>query len=188
MQVLRVRRSDADRADWYLPASVLLLGFLATLGPAFAAESHVFGPVQFDRLIPQRPVTATFQNCEPADLYQISLANGDPNGSRRVSSASIVLNGEPIVKPQDLSQTVGHLIRPVSLKADNELRVEIGSAPEAHLSMTVSCVSNCLGLQIATPQAGSSVAGSKVNVSGTIASSSDEVGVAVNGRAGQVNR
>src|SRR5262245_13638184 len=84
--------------------TVLNLSAAAVIVFFFAAGVHaqgpVFGPTQFTRGAgaPQT-VTASFPKCG-AGACQITVTNGNPDGSSRVSSARITLNGVELFGPQ----------------------------------------------------------------------------------------
>jgi RHS repeat-associated protein len=65
----------------------------------------------------------------------LCVRNGEPDGSRRVSSAVVTLNGVPIVSPSDLNQQVAGFRRKVTFQANNVLQVELRSAPGSRLTL-----------------------------------------------------
>ncbi len=149
--------------------------------PAWATMAPIFGPKQFIRSTgaPQE-FTETFRNCETAAQYKLVVVNGTPEGTNRVSSGSVILNGTQIIGPSDFNQQVGRIERPVSVALDNALQVRLASKPGSFLTVSVECTANCLDVQITSPGPNSTVASSKPVVVGTVTSSADEVGVVVN--------
>jgi hypothetical protein len=57
------------------------------------------------------------------------VTNGERDGSARVSSATIVLNGQPVVGPSTFNQKVGVIRLPIALAADNTLTVTLDGKP-----------------------------------------------------------
>ncbi|MFQ5803954.1 MAG: hypothetical protein ACE5JQ_13755 [Candidatus Methylomirabilales bacterium] len=82
---------------WFLSPSEL---------PAQAQGQTVFGPVQFERTTgPPDLFTETFilpTNIGPP--FQLHIDNGLTDGSKRVSSARLTLNGVEVVRPSEFSQ------------------------------------------------------------------------------------
>src|ERR1043166_1459999 len=77
----------------------------------------VYGPRRFDRQTGQA-VNVVENFSIPSDAaapFSIQIQNGDANGSNRVSSATIRLNGADVFKPANFNQTVGSLSKAVSL-------------------------------------------------------------------------
>ena len=79
----------------------------------------VYGPHRFDRHT-GAPVNVVDNFSIPADAiapFTIGIQNGGTDGSGRVSSATIRLNGSDVFTPKDFNQTVGSLTKTVSLVA-----------------------------------------------------------------------
>jgi hypothetical protein len=71
------------------------------------------------------------------------VINGNPDGSNRISSASISLNGVQIVGPSDFNRRVAQIVQPVQLGDNNQLTITLASAPGSLLTIEVECaVSN----------------------------------------------
>ena len=85
---------------------VLALALLATILPLSSAAqmTPAFGPKQYMRHTgaPQT-FQETFQHCG-TQACRIVIVNGNSDGSDRVSSASIYLNGVLVVGPSDFNQ------------------------------------------------------------------------------------
>src|SRR3989442_7342960 len=124
--------------------------------PAGAASPSIFGPAEFVRGTgaPQE-FTRTFDDCAPAARFKIIVVNGHPDGSGRVSSAAIRINGKEILGPNDFSQQVGHLERSIALSRQNEIRISLSSKPGSVLTVSVECSSNCPSAPLATSDASS---------------------------------
>jgi len=100
----------------------------------------LFGPETFHRakgqpLLETRSVTVTGRVEGPYTLY---VFNGAPDGTHRVSSGTVRLNGEEVVSPNDLSQQVGAFEVDVTLEPGrNVLEVILQSAPGSFLALTL---------------------------------------------------
>jgi hypothetical protein len=163
----------------------LVLGLLAS-GPVVRADgvAPIFGPKQYVRTTGKPdPFTDTFQNCENAAHYELIVQNGNPDGTGRVSSAVVVLNGVVVLGHNDFDQQVSRITRPVTVGKNNQLTVQLASKPGDGITVSLQCVSSCLAVRINSPTSGSAVNQSRILVAGTISSSADEVGIAVNGIA-----
>jgi hypothetical protein len=135
----------------------LLVIFVATIeifvpGPSKGADmTLVFGPQQFTRMTgaPQT-FAAPFSHCgtEPC---QIVVVNGNPDGSNRVSSASVFLNGVEVVGPADFNQQVGMIIKPVNLVSQNQLVVHLASKPGSFVTLKVQCLASPAVLSAVAP-------------------------------------
>ena len=68
----------------------------------------------------------------------LRIVNGLVDGTNRVSSARIWLNGVEIVSPAQVNQNIEFLSVPISgALPDNQLRVLLGGAPESQISLVV---------------------------------------------------
>jgi hypothetical protein len=177
-------RSTGRRMSWRGLASGLLLLALTGLFPdvSKADMAPIFGPTKYTRGTgaPQT-FTDTFVNCETAAQYELVVVNGNPDGSGRISSAAVYLNGTQVVGPKDFNENVAQLIRPVTVAGSNTMQTTIASAPGSFLTVSIRCVRGCLSVQITGPSSGSSLSLATTNVGGTVSSSADEVGIVVNG-------
>ena len=135
-----------------LCAALLALSFLVSLD---AGAAPTFGPKQYSRVAgaPQT-FTDTFAQCG-GGTCQLIVVNGNPDGSARVSSASVSLNGVRLVGPRNLNQRVDRIVIPVTLKETDEIRVELNSAPGSFLTISVEC-SEFPGLRIEAGEVGMS--------------------------------
>jgi RHS repeat-associated protein len=105
---------------------------------------NVYGPQRFTRLTGQ--AVNVVQNFSlPADAnapFKIVVENGAPEGSNRVSSATIKLNGADLYTPSDFNQNVSSLTKAVTLTANNTLDVKLTSATGSYLTITVTATRN----------------------------------------------
>jgi len=112
----------------------------------------VFGPQTFTRArgAPQTFIE-TFEHCGTAPC-RVVVTNGREDGTGRLSSASIVLNGEQVVGPSDFNQKVHKIVKPAILAEDNELTVTLASNPGGFVTVVVECATP-VDLTIGTPGA-----------------------------------
>ena len=133
---------------------LLLLGASCVwLSPSASAVpmTTAFGPKQYTRATgaPQT-FTDTFQHCGTA-ACQIVVINGNPDGTGRISSASIFLNGVLIAGPNNFNQQVGGFVKPVVLGDMNTLTVNLASKPGSFLIIRVECVASPANLILGPP-------------------------------------
>ncbi|HEX2270188.1 MAG TPA: IPT/TIG domain-containing protein, partial [Pyrinomonadaceae bacterium] len=105
---------------------------------------NVYGPQRFTRLTGQ-PVNVVQSFSLPADAnapFSIAVENGAPEGSNRVSSATIKLNGTGLFTPSDFNQNVASLTKSVTLTATNTLEVKLASAAGSYLTITLTATRN----------------------------------------------
>jgi hypothetical protein len=113
-----------------------------------AATTTAFGPKQFNRTSGGPNVyTETFQHCGTSPC-QIVIVNGNANGSNRVSSATISLNGVQIVGPNELNPRVDKIVKSVTLADANQLTVRLTSSPGSFLTIDVECEASPAALAI----------------------------------------
>ncbi len=105
------------------------------------AEVPTFGPKQYARTGgPPQTFTETFPRCGGAPC-QLVVVNGNADGSNRVSSATIFLNGQQILGPSDFNQRVDRIVTPVSLEDSDQIKIVLNSAPGSYLTISVECAS-----------------------------------------------
>ncbi len=114
----------------WLPLLTVLAMGLALTAPAFA-QTVLFGPKQYTRTAgPPNQFTDTFTlPTSTTAPYTLHVVNGNANGTNRISSATIKLNGAQILGPSDFGQNVAVLDRTVTLQSTNTLEVRLTSAP-----------------------------------------------------------
>ncbi|HEY0762426.1 MAG TPA: RHS repeat-associated core domain-containing protein [Pyrinomonadaceae bacterium] len=104
----------------------------------------VYGPQRFTRLNGQ-PVNNVQNFSLPSGAiapFNIRIENGAPEGSNRVSSATIKLNGSDLFTPSDFSQNVSSLAKAITLTATNTLEVKLTSAAGSYLTVTITATRN----------------------------------------------
>ena len=129
-----------------------LLAFSLTAAGA-VPMTPAFGPERYTRTAgPPNVFSTTFQHCGTAPC-QIVVVNGNADGSNRISSASIFLNGLQIAGPADFNQQVGTIVKPVTLAGENKLTVELASKPGSFLTIEVECLASPVVLSALAPGA-----------------------------------
>ena len=122
---------------WLPLLTVLAMGLALTV-PAFA-QTVLFGPKQYTRNAGP-PNQFTDQFTLPAGTttpYTLHIINGNANGTNRISSATVKLNGTQILGPNDFGQNVAVIDRTVSLQASNTLDIRLTSAPGSFIMVSV---------------------------------------------------
>lgn len=158
---------------------MLVMGFAQS---AWSGEYTIFAPKQFVRGTGQ-PATETVNFASPiaGSGFTLKVQNGDAQGSNRVSSASIKLNGDQILGPAYLNQQTGAMQRMVSLGSSNAMSVNLASAPGSFLTITVTGEDNTPPqIAITNPIHGSATGAESIDVSGTVRDDTT-VNIAVNG-------
>jgi hypothetical protein len=105
---------------------------------------NVYGPQRFTRLT-GLAVNIVQNFSLPAEAnapFNILVENGAPEGSNRVSSANIKLNGSDLYTPSDFNQNVSSLTKAVTLSATNTLEVKLTSAAGSYLTITITATRN----------------------------------------------
>ncbi|MDO9287727.1 MAG: hypothetical protein Q7T83_02925 [Thermodesulfovibrionales bacterium] len=123
----------------------LILSFLSVVvmlfGSNFVTDSFgqtpVFGPEKYVRETgkPQK-ITKTFSIQNSEGEFTLNVQNGE--GKRgRVSSAVIEINGIQVVGPNEFNKQVDLITKPVILKQQNEISIEVRSEPGTWIIVTV---------------------------------------------------
>lgn len=111
--------------------------------PSASCPLQAFGPQKFSRTC-GAPDVYTRMFALPAGAvppYTLTIKNGEPNGSHRVSSARIDLNGTQVLGPSAFGQNVAVVEKVVSLAASNTIRVQLQSSPGSYLTLSVCATS-----------------------------------------------
>lgn len=151
----------------------------------------VLGPLMYhrDSGAPETLVETFDQNltsCAEGSAFELVVVNGDPDGGNRISSATILLNGDPVITPDGLNQNVAEIRKPITLAEENGLQVKLAGTPGGYLAVSVECVANCLEVSITYPLSGAILHQDRTRVEGTINSTSAEVGVRAGNTFGAV--
>ena len=162
---------------------LLMAGFLLGLvaSAAYAQNPEVVISRNYVR-VKGAPVTVTdsFTVCDSGGQFTLTLDNG-PDGTPRVSSGTIQVNGIEVIHEADFNQQVAHIERPLTnIVTTNQLAVQLGSQPDGTIQVTVLGLQSC-GIRITAPNSGAILTGPEVVVHGTVpATAGSDVAVAVN--------
>ncbi len=124
--------------------TLLLTACVVSIAPSAhaVAMTSAFGPKQYTRHTGAPQVFhETFQHCG-TQACQIVITNGNANGSDRISSASVYLNGALIAGPNAFNQQVATIVKPVSLDAVNHLTIMLASKPGSFITVEVECAAS----------------------------------------------
>lgn len=142
----------------------------ATPSPQAVETVAVFGPKRFDRTGPTSRFSEQFDL--PAGVvapFTVQVANGNPDGSNRVLSAVLRLNGTAINDAGQLSAAIPSLTQTVQLAASNTLDVSFFGRFNSFLTITVTASrvtqGNAPVISNFTPKEGP--AGTQVTLTGT---------------------
>jgi hypothetical protein len=133
--------------------TVILAGSLISFLPTTHAASMTtaFGPTQYTREAgPPQVFRETFEFCGSAP-GRIVVINGDADGTHRISSASIYLNGVLVIGPQRFNQKVAKVIAPIVLGSNNKLTIRLTSKPGSFLTVAVEYLTSPVTLAVGTP-------------------------------------
>ncbi len=101
--------------------------------------------------------------------YTLNLTSGNPDGSQRVDSAVIALNGEGVFEPNDFNEQIGFVTREVPLQSLNTLSVELRGAPGDFLSIGIMGYDDKPPVvSITSPQDGDVFTQGPITISGTV--------------------
>jgi hypothetical protein len=73
----------------------------------------------------------------PAPRYQMKIINGDRDGSNRVSSAKVEVDGVTIVRPAEVNQGVETLTRTIHLRRKSAIKVTVDGPAKSHVNVVV---------------------------------------------------
>ncbi|MGH7542575.1 MAG: hypothetical protein ACREK7_01425, partial [Gemmatimonadota bacterium] len=99
----------------------------------------VYGPQVFETSTgsPQHHVERFAMEVVPDAVYTLRVENGAADGSGRVSSASIRLNGVEVIGAGDLDATVGVDEGVITPETNTTLEVTIAGPPGSHVTVTI---------------------------------------------------
>ncbi|HZN00938.1 MAG TPA: hypothetical protein VFB70_16150, partial [Pyrinomonadaceae bacterium] len=143
----------------------------------------VFGPRQFDRTA-GAPNQYVEQFSLPAGTnapHTLHVQNGALEGTDRVSSATVKINGVAILTETDLNVNVASVDRTLTLGAENQVDVKLDSDPGSYLIINITSSIPCVDttapqLEVTSPANNSTTTASQITVSGT--ASDTESGIA----------
>lgn len=108
--------------------TLLSMLFLVFVVNSFAVEVTLLGPNEYLRT---KGAPNQFSDTFPgvAGEGKLIIYNGDEAGKHRISSATIMLNGEVVVGPKKFNKKVDYIEVPVSLLEENTLDIKLASKP-----------------------------------------------------------
>ncbi|HEY7675617.1 MAG TPA: hypothetical protein VIG69_00995, partial [Candidatus Methylomirabilis sp.] len=122
-----------------LAATLFVVGLATNVSSALAAEQVILGPGQYARTAgPPNQYTDSF-TLPPTLMapFRLHVQNGNPDGTCRLSSATIDLNGVRVARQADFNQQVAGFDRTVTLQAANTLELRLTSRPCGILTLTL---------------------------------------------------
>jgi hypothetical protein len=114
----------------------IVIACIVSFSGAQAADIVVLGPSQYERT---KGTPNVHEDAFPGMIGEARLAveNGDPSGKNRVSSAEVWINGELVVRPEQLNQNIASLQVPVVLVESNTISIAIKSKPGSYLTISI---------------------------------------------------
>ena len=73
----------------------------------------------------------------PEPSYQLMIVNGDRDGSNRVTSAKVEVNGVTVVQSTELNQNVETLTRTIQLQKESDIKVTVDGQAKSHIYVVV---------------------------------------------------
>ena len=150
---------------------------------------NVYGPETFTRTSGTPTTdTRTFSiSSTAAAPYFLHIVNGNNDGTQRISSGTITLNGVTIVSGSDLSQQVASLVTQVSLSSQNTLAVTLAAKPNGFLSIRITATDTTPpAITINSPAPGLITRDTTVAVMGSVQDETPTT-VTVNGQLASMN-
>lgn len=135
-----------------LTRTALCLGaalWTAFATPVTAKEIRAYGPTEFVRTAgpPNQYQDTVYAPGNPEPGWFLEVWNGDPQGERRISAATLLLNGISLL-PASWNQTVGYIKVDVTslMESVNSLDIELRGSPEGFINVAVTSMSSPLVL------------------------------------------
>jgi hypothetical protein len=121
-----------------LTATLLFAATIFSFGPNYAgAETTVFGPEKYSRETGKpRRLVERFSIPDPSGEFALVVRNGEGNRGK-VSSAIVELNGLRVIGPNAFNKHADLITKPVTLKEQNELAVEVRSQPGSSVIVAI---------------------------------------------------
>jgi hypothetical protein len=132
----RLQRLTVVFAALYLSIG---LGDLRASHAQSTPEQLLFGPKQYMRTT-GAPVQVTDSFSVPPSIgppFLLHIVNGDANGSHRISSAWVTLNGVQIAGPNEFGPNIAVFDGTVTLQPANMLTVKVASSLGSYLTISV---------------------------------------------------
>jgi hypothetical protein len=119
----------------FLLLSVLMLLPLVYVSGAGVGKI-IFGPEAFERSEGSPNVFDETFSTNEKDGFLV-VFNGDDEEDSRVTSGTITVNGNTIVDPSELNESVDRIIEPVSLQADNAMQITLDGDPGGYIIVMI---------------------------------------------------
>jgi hypothetical protein len=151
------------------PVEVQRAALPATAQPG--PPTVVYRSESFERTTGQpNAFQATFPACDSTSVHRLLVENG-PQGARRVSSGTVIVNGTVVIDPSDLHSQNGELVRSISLLPENTLELRLGGGPGGQVRITVDGYPRCgLHVRITAPPSGATLPNPATLVQGELES------------------
>lgn len=133
---------------WALGSLISLLLIFPSFCLGASQSRNIIGPEKFIRTTVATTIyTSTFTiPSYVVGPYRLHIDNGNPSGTNRVaiedavSSGRVVLNGIEVVAPSDFSKTTAAIDKIITLAPSNKLEVQLNSAPDSYITLTITGV------------------------------------------------
>jgi hypothetical protein len=145
---------------------------------------RVLGPITFDRVTgkPDTEEIAFEVSPQLSGPFTLRVVNGDDGKRRwhgdrnkdehrrhRVEWGAITLNGETVIQANDFSGDATEIVRVVTLRTANTLRVKLNGLPGDWITLEIAGFDNIPPVvTIASPESGLVVAAGPITVTGTV--------------------
>lgn len=160
------------------------ISILSITDPTF----NIYGPNQYAITAgTSRTYDETFTRSAAAGApFRLFLYNGASNGSLRVTSASVTLNGTQILSTSQITSSVGSAYKEVTLLPSNTLRVVVNGSVGRYITLQFTASDTTAPLlTITNPAPGSAVAATSIATSGTVQDATATT-VTVNGTSASI--
>ncbi len=158
---------------------IVLASILISLFPTLTSAQPLFGPQRYTRTI-GKPNTYQdrFQACNTNATYKLVVENGE-GGKDRLSSASVILNGQEVIRENELNQRIDKVEKIITIESENRIDVRLSSGPGGFINASVYCVSGCLEVKVTSPSDNSTINRSKAIIQGSLSNEYGETGIAI---------
>jgi hypothetical protein len=140
-------------------ARILAVLFLFAAIPVWAADQkrNLFGPEKLVRTTGSSNVYERTFNVPSyvSSPYSLEIINGAPDDGHgsipdAVSSATVSLDGQEIVRRNEFSNTTATIHKEITLSSgSHRLEIQLNSAPESYFRLTISCTIHLADLGVA---------------------------------------
>lgn len=155
---------------------VIAVSILLAQSSSFAQSPPIFANKYTRTIGKPNTFQDVFQSCNANATYKLVVENGE-GGKDRLSSASVSLNGQEIVRENDFNQKTDKIEKNVTLQSENTLDIKLASGPGGFIKASIYCVSGCLDVKITSPSNNITVNKAKTLIQGSLSNAADETGV-----------